>query len=585
MKSTIKGSAPAHERRIASVFRGAVTAPLAAVVLAGAVLAGCSGTSEPETKAAPPHLRIITTQQYLNTLAYVFGPSVSLDIKFAPMRRTKGLLANGAALAGVTSAQIEQFQRAASSVANQVVDETRRNYLVPCTPASLTAADQACATQFIAQTGRLLHRRTLTDAEVSAYVGQAGAAADQLEDFYAGLGVVLEAMLISPDVLFIIETAEPDPNESGKLRLDAHSLASRLSFFLWNAGPDDELLKAAESGELQTKKGLKRIVGMMLESPRLEAGTRAFFDDMFAFDSFDALSKDPTVYPFFTGATVADAREQTLRTVVDHLVHKNLDYRDLFTTRSTYMSPALAPLYQIPASQGWTPYEFPPDSPRQGLVTQVSFLAVHSHPGRSSPTLRGKALRELLLCQVVPPPPPNVDFSALENPDAHYKTQRERVAAHLADPSCAGCHRITDPMGLALENFDGAGRFRDNEHGNPIDTTGDLDGKKFENVLGLGQALRDSPGLPSCLVSRVYSYGSGTATSPTDRPLLEYLNTRFADEGYKFPDLLRTIALSKAFSQVSKSVAAPPAPPKAAEPPQQITLNTQPQQQIAASGN
>ncbi len=110
------------------------------------------------------------------------------------------------------------------------------------------------------------------------------------------------------------------------------------------------------------------------------------------FDDFDALSKDPTVYPFFTGATAADAREQTMRTIVDHLIHTSrLDYRELYTTRDTFMSPALAPLYQIPASRGWTEYTFPEDGPRQGLLTQVSFVALRAHPGRSSPTLRGRA--------------------------------------------------------------------------------------------------------------------------------------------------------------------------------------------------
>lgn len=578
MISFISGSSRSLTHALPHALR--VTATVALAVF---TLASC-GSREPENAGTAPRLRLITTQQYLNTLSNVFGSSINLEIKFPPLRRTNGLLANGAALAGVTTAQIEQFQRAATGVATQVVDADHRHYLVPCAPASEKAADKACATQFFKQTGRLLHRRALNETEVAAYADEAGAAADKLEDFYAGLGMALEAMLISPEVLFIVETAEPDPEQPELKRLDAYSLASRLSFFLWDAGPDDELLKAAESGELQTKKGLKRVVDMMLASPRLEDGTRAFFDDMFAFDDFDSLSKDPTVYPFFTGATVADAREQTLRTVVDHLIHKNLDYRDLFTTRSTFMSPALAPLYQLPASPGWTAYEFPPDSPRQGLLTQVSFLAVHAHPGRSSPTRRGKALRELLLCQVVPPPPPNVDFSALENPDAHYPTQRDRVAAHLKDPSCAGCHKITDPTGLALENFDGAGRFRAEEAGNPIDTSGDLDGKKFDNVIGLAQALHDSPGLPSCLVSRVYSYGSGGATKAADRPLMQYLTTRFADDGYKLPELLRTIALSHAFSHVTASKSAPPPPPveetAVKEPTQQITLNAQPQQHI-----
>ena len=547
--------------------RGPVVTALragAAIFVAGALLAGCAGKKEPENPGTAPRVRVITTQQYLNTIDNVFGSSVSMDMKFPPLRRTDGLLSNGAALAGVTSGKIEMFQRAASSIAAQVVDPERRNYLIPCTPAEETKSDAACAKQFFSQTGRLLHRRALSDEEVGRYVTQANQAADQLKDFYAGIELVLESMLISPEVLFIVETSEADPDNKGKLRLDSYSLASRLSFFLWNAGPDDMLLKAAENGDLHTTKGLRRVVDTMIESPRLEEGTRAFFDDMFAFDDFDVLSKDPTVYPFFTGATVTDAREQTLRTVVDHLIHKNLDYRDLFTTRATFMSPALAPLYQIPASRGWTEYEFPEDSPRQGLLTQVSFVALHAHPGRSSPTLRGKALRERLLCQVVPPPPPNVDFGKLNNPDAHYKTQRERVHAHLADAACAGCHKITDPMGLALESFDGAGRFRTAENGATIDTTGDLDGKQFTDVVGLGKALRDNPGLPSCLVSRVYSYGSGGAAKPVDRPLMKFFAAEFAEDGYKFPDLLRTVALSDAFKHVKEAKHTAPKP--AAEP-------------------
>jgi len=571
VKSEIRNLEPAC-RHLVRVGAAALTAVL--------VLAGCSRSTEPESSGPPLNLRLISTSQYLHTLAYVFGPSISLELKFPPMRRTNGLLANGAALSGVTTTQMEQYQRAAASVAAQVVDKDRRDFLIPCTPAEPDKADDACARQFLSQTGRLLHRRTLTDAEIGAYVTAAGAAAEQLEDFYAGLGMVLEAMLISPEVLFIVEKPEPDPDHEGKQRLDALSMASRLSFFLWNAAPDDQLLKAAESGELQTRRGLERAVDRMLASPRLEHGVRAFFDDMFGFDSFDSLSKDATVYPFFTGATVADAREQTLRTVVDHLITKELDYRDLYTTRDTFMSPALAPLYQIPASQGWTAYEFPENSPRQGLLTQVSFLALHSHPGRSSPTLRGKALREQLLCQVVPPPPPNVDFSKLNNPDAQYPTQRDRVAVHLEDPSCAGCHKITDPTGLALENFDGAGRFRLEENGTVIDTSGDLDGKHFDDLVGLGQALHDNPGLPTCLVNRAYSYGSGSAMRPADRPLIQYFTDRFADAGYKLPALLRTIALSEAFSHVGavqKSTAPLPADePAGQEQKEIITANTEP---------
>ena len=274
---------------------------------------------------------------------------------------------------------------------------------------------------------------------------------------------------------------------------------------------------------------------------------------MLVFDEFKTLAKDPTIYPEFTSVTAQDAREQTLRTIIDHTLNQGKDYRDLFTSRSTYMSPALAILYGVPAQPGWTPYTFPEDSPRAGLLTQVSFLALTSHPGRSSVTLRGMALRERFLCQTVPEPPPGIDFSVLTNPDAHYPTQRMRVAAHLETPSCAGCHRITDPIGLSLEQFDGAGAYRLTENGAPIDATGSLDGFEFDGAIGLGEALSQNPELPRCLVRRVYSYATGGPPDNDARPALSYFNEEFAAQGYQLRNLLRTIALSKAFSLINNS--------------------------------
>jgi hypothetical protein len=232
----------------------------------------------------------------------------------------------------------------------------------------------------------------------------------------------------------------------------------------------------------------------MLASPRLEDGVRALFDDMFEFENFGVLSKDGTIYPNFTGETAVDAREQTLRTVVDQLIVRHGDYRDLFTTRETFMSQSLAPIYKVAAQgPGWMPYEFPADSPYAGLVSQISFQALHSHPGRSSATLRGKAMREVFLCQVVPRPPANIDFSKVQNPDGNVKTARERIAFHLQNPSCAGCHRIMDPSGLPMESFDGAGAFRHQENGVDIDTSGNLDGVEFHDVVGLGKGAARQP--------------------------------------------------------------------------------------------
>ena len=539
-----------------------------AALAVSAVLVSCaapeSKRAEPKVAASKPaagpamkepdgnsarRVRILSSEQYVNTLAYVFGDDVKIETNFAPLPRTDGLLGLGASKAGITESQVEQYQRVASAVAALAVDRRHRDFLISCQPADASAADPACAAKFLSTVGRLLYRRPLDEALLKEAVDKAGETAGRLKDFYAGLQIALEGMLISPRVLLVADSAEPDPLNPGRTRLDAYSLASRLSLFLWNAAPDDMLLKAAESGELQTEKGRTRVVAAMLASPRLEAGVRAFFDDMFGFDRFASLAKDPMIYPAFTGRMALDAREQTLRTVVDQLVVKKGDYRDLYTTRATFLSPMLGAFYGVPAS-GWIPYEVPADNPRVGLLTQVSFLALHSHPGRSSPTLRGKALRELLLCQPVPAPPANVDFSALENPDPNIKTQRARLDLHRTNPVCAGCHKITDPIGLALEHFDGSGQYRETEKGAAIDASGSLDNQTFSDAAGLGQKLHDSPALSSCLVRRIYSYATGGTVSSDDQTTIGYFEKRFSGAGYRVPGLMRAIALSEAFATV-----------------------------------
>ena len=523
------------------------------------LLAGCAEpVTEPADSSTPLRVRLMTAEQYSNTMSDIFGADISESVAppLPPLARTDGLLSSGAAFVGVTSDQIQQIQQAAGRIAEQVVDKQHRGFLLPCEPVNVMTADDACAGEFLRETGRLLYRRPPGEERISELIEIASRGAAETGDFYDGLAIALEAVLISPEVVFIVDRAEADPKRPGEQRLDAYSLASRLSYFLWNSAPDDELLSAAAAGELHDSEGLRSAVARMLESPRLEHGMRAFFDDMMGFDEFDSLAKDPTVYPMVTGATLSDAREQTLLTVIDQVIDRELDYRDLFVSRETFMSMSLGAVYGVPTSNGWMPFEFPDGDIRRGLLTQISFLAAHSHAVRSSPTLRGKALREVFLCQKVPPPPPNVDFSLLEDA-GDVPTARERLDVHNTNPSCAGCHLITDPIGLTLENFDGAGRFRATENGAELDLSGELDGFTYDGVEGLTRSLRDHPKLPYCLVNRLYAYGTGGPVSlKHDRDTLSYLEQRFADTGYRVPDLLREIALSQAFSSVRPGEAA-----------------------------
>jgi hypothetical protein len=528
-------------------------------------LVSCSKSDEPQSSGGPVVVRRLTQEQYQTIIADIFGADIKIGGRFEPDLRKSGLLAVGAGEVSVTPAGFEQYDSMARGAAAQIVDEKHRDMLIGCKPASPKAADEACAKSFYASVGRLLYRRPLSDAELTSQLAIADAAATKLGDFYKGLAMGLTGMLEAPQFLFRREVAEADPDNAGQQRLNAFSKATRISFFLWNTTPDDELLTAAEKGELNSAKGLAKQVDRLMASPRLTAGARAFFNDMMAFDAFADLSKDTTIYPKFTNAVIADAQEQTLRTITDHLLTAKGDYRDLFTTRKTFMTPLLGTIYRVPVEtkEGWEAHEFAADDPRQGLLTQISFLSLHSTPGRSSPTIRGKALREVLLCQKVPDPPGNVNFNLVQDTkNPNFRTARARLGAHATQATCTGCHRLIDPMGLGLEQFDSLGEYRPTENGTPIDASGELDGVKFTDAASLGKALHDNPATPSCLVNRLYAYAAGRPAAKGEAELIKYLGTNFATSGYKLPDLMRRIVTSDAFYRITAPETAAIASPK-----------------------
>jgi hypothetical protein len=507
----------------------------------------------------PTVMRRLTQAQYRQIVADVFGPDIKIGGRFEPDLREGGLIEIGAGRASIPASGVEQYANMARSIAAQVLDDRHRAILVGCAPASPTAPDERCARQFIGEVGRLLYRRKLTDEELVELVAGAAAATEIVGDFYSGLKVTLASMLESPQFLFTWEAAEPHPRHEGLSELDAYSKAARLSFFLWDTAPDLQLLEAAERGQLDSARGVALQVDRLMASPRLESGVRAFFSDMLGLDGFESLSKDPVIYPQYSSTVALQAREQTLRTVTDHLLARDGDYRDLFTTRKTYLSRPLGAVYDISvppdaAPDGWQLYEWPKGDPRAGILMQISFLALHSHPGRSSPTLRGKALRETILCQKVPDPPGNVNFNIVQDTkDPHYKTVRQRLTAHRTQPTCAGCHKLIDPVGLGMENFDSIGAYRATENDAVIDPSGELDGVAFKDAIGLGQAVHDHPATPACLVQRLYGYAVGRSPSKSETEWLRSgLQKDFAADGYRLAPLLRRIATSEAFFGVAQ---------------------------------
>jgi len=550
----------AIKRVVESRSRGVLAAVALVAIGVASTGAAQAPAGEPATAGAPPSLRVISQSQYRQIVADLFGPDISITGRFEPGQRPANgrLLAIGTSTAGISAAGFEQYEAIARGVTAQVVDAKHREALLPCQVAEASAFDAACAGQIVNKYGPLLYRRALRPGEAAGLVATAKATHGRLGDFYSAMAATLTAMMVQPDFLLRGERIEADP--AGGVRLDGYAKASRLSFLLTNAAPDGELLRAAGAGELNTPAGLTRQVDRLMASPRLEQGVRAFFADMLAFEQFDQVQKDATIYPDYSARVAADAQEQTMRTIVDHVVAQKADYRDLFTTRKTYLTRTLGGIYLIPVASrnGWEAAEYPADSGRSGILTDISFLALWSHPGRSSPTIRGKMLGEIFLCRTVPPPPGDVDFTLANNlSDPKLKTARQRLNAHVVTPSCKGCHQQMDPMGLPFETFDSIGAFRTVENGAPIDTSGQLGSRSFADAAGLGQAMHDNPAVPNCLADNLYRYGVGRNFTPSETALRDYLRTDFQASGYKVTSLLRTIALSKAFYAVTRPDAAP----------------------------
>ncbi len=533
--------------------------------LVGAVASRQVFSADMATAAAELPLSVrLSPSQYRQSIIDIFGSSINITGRFEPETRTDGLLAVGANKANVTDIGFERYDDLARGIAAQVVDERHRAALIPCKPKSAATADDACARAFLSAVGRLLYRRPMTENEIAGQVKLAGETAAKTGDFFEGISTSLATMLVSPKFLFRYKTYEPDPAKPGQQRMTAYSKASQLSFLLWNSAPDDRLLQAAAKGELHTKQGLFQQVDRLIYSPRLEAGVRSFFADMLQFSDFETVSKDSAFFPRYTLKVKEESVEQTLRTITDHLITRQGDYRDLFTTPNTFLTRSLAALYKVPLvertdngqPQHWQPYSYQPGDPRSGILAQSSFVALHSPGGRSSPTSRGKALRENILCQVVPPPPGNVDFKFIQDTSSPtHKTARQRLTAHATEAMCTGCHKITDPMGLALENFDSSGSFRTAENGADIDTSGDLSGVKFDGPAGLFQALHDSPAVPACVAKRAFAFGAGRLPQTSDAQWTQ-IEASFKDGKYNFVNLLRQIALSDLFYSMPVQVAA-----------------------------
>ena len=506
-------------------------------------------TVYPSIRRGSEAMRRLTRDQFTQAVKSLLGEAIIVPRVAEPDVARGGLLAIGASSLTYTPRGVESLEAAARNVAAQALDnDTSRAQLVPCTP--VAAVDRDCAAKALVRLASEAWRRPVTIDEVEALLDLTSSAAGSLDDFYKGLQYGLAAILQSPYFLFRIELGE-ETGMAGNRALSAHELAARLSFFLWNTPPDAVLRSKAESGELTRKEVLFSEAKRMLENPKSRVGLRSFFLDYFQLYELDHMSKDPTVFEHFNDRLGEFAREETLKLLEDLVFDEPRDFRELMTSRVTFINPMLAAIYQVPApkADGFGRVEIPEEMGRAGMLGQVSFLAVHAHSRASSATRRGVAVRNILLCQTIPSPPVDVDTSIPE-PSAEVQTLRDRVAEHLGNPSCAGCHSLTDPIGLGLENFDGIGRFRAEEYGTVIDPSGHLDGTEFTDAVELGHAIRDHRDFIPCVVKMVSRYATGRLETPEESVWIEALTERFRIHGYQLKPLILELVTSPLFRRI-----------------------------------
>jgi hypothetical protein len=390
-------------------------------------------------------------------------------------------------------------------------------------------------------------RRPVEPAEIDRLLKLYAVARAQGDSFEAGVKLAMKAALVSPHFLFLGEFPKPSVAGAGPQPLDEVALASRLSYFLWSSMPDDELLGLAEHGKL--RKNLSAQVRRMLASPKANALVENFAGQWLQIRTLGDFQPDKKMFPEFDSALSASMQRET-ELFFDNVMRKDASVFDFLTGDYTFVNARLAKLYGLPAVKG---EEFERVSlagtPRRGVLTQASVLALTSNPTRTSPVKRGKWVLENLLGTPPPPPPPDV-------PNLDDKTRklsgtlRQQMEQHRANPTCASCHARMDPIGFGLENFNAIGAWRDKDGGAPIDSSGTLTtGDSFNGASELATVLANKHRheFLNCLADKMLTYALGRGTDYYDRPALDKIVQAMAKHQDKFSSLILAVTDSFPF--------------------------------------
>jgi hypothetical protein len=509
----------------------------------GAEPLACDGTTISPGEAP---IRRMTHFEYDNTVRDLLGDTTQPATSF-PADEVSGGFDNQASTLVVTELLAESYMNAAEALAATAA--TSLDALVGCD--HTTVGDMACGAQFIESFGKKAFRRPLDTDGRALLTGVFTSALSQW-DFPTAVQLVVQTALESPRFLYRFESGMPDPKAPGVSKLDAYEVASRLSYLLWGSMPDDTLMAAADAGALGTPDQVAAQARRMLADPKARDVIQNFHDQWLGLDGLENADKDTTLYPNYIPSLKATWKAETLAFVTDVVIDQNGDLTKLFTAPYTMMNADTAAFYGIsngPTGSAFVHVDLDPTQ-RAGLITQPSIMAVTAHADETSPVLRGKFIRENILCEPIAPPPPNVNVTppSVDPGD----TTRQRFSQHETDPYCASCHKMMDPIGFGFEHYDPLGLWRDTDQGQPVDATGDVTGSKdangdFNGAVQLAQRLANSNEVRACVVSEWFTYAQGRPAASADACSTAQLQAAFKAANYNIQALLVALTQTDAF--------------------------------------
>ena len=479
--------------------------------------------------------------------AFIQRWNAPVDDILAPIDHTMADSQIGSALGITTVPHMRDFNINGPYNVTGVSDTVSRRLIFSCRPT--TAAEEApCAAEIVRRLAAQAYRGPVSAEDFEGLMGFYDRGREE-GDFEAGVRMAVQAMLASPRFLFRLEQAPSTLRAGQTFRVGDIELASRLSFFLWGTVPDAELVKVAMEGRLRTPAMLERQVTRMLADTRAWALSDRFASQWLRLHDLERLHPDALLYPYYDH-TLAQALEQETKLFFDSLVREDRSLLDLLTADHTFVNERLARHYGIPNVTGsqFRRVTVPQDE-RRGILGKGSMLALTSVADRTSPVMRGLWVMEVLLGTHPPAPPPNVPALDEVKSSTRLLSVREKMEEHRANPACTSCHRVIDPLGLALENFDVTGRWRIKDADLPIDATGELyDGSPIEGPVGLRNAiLKRKDVFLLSFTESLMTYALGRRVEHFDLPTVRAITRAAEAQDYRMSSFILGIVASDAF--------------------------------------